>query len=190
MSSSTHPFDYLETLAQNVSLYAAPLPTEQSDISKWQGISFLLNKQQYVVPLGSVTEILLVPQITPLPGVKQWVKGIANVRGRLIPIISLNDFLNIENSISGLEKSQHGKAGISNRILILEKKDMSVGLILEEVQGMMQFSVNTFSEEVPASLPPSVRPYIQGSYQKNHHYVVFNIEDLITSEHFLKAASE
>ncbi|WP_299730645.1 chemotaxis protein CheW [uncultured Endozoicomonas sp.] len=190
MSSSTHPFDYLEALEQCASLYAAPMPAEQSELSYWQGISFLLHKQQYVVQLGSVTEILLVPQTTPLPGVHGWVKGIANVRGRLIPIISLTDFLSNDDSLLNIETQRQAKPEASNRILVIEKKDMSVGLIVDEVQGMMQFSANTFSDEIPSSLPTSVHPYTRGSYQKDHHYVVFSIEGLMTSERFLKAASE
>ena len=200
MSNSTHPFDYLEALEQSVCLYAATVPAEQSDLNYWQGISFLLNQQRYVVQLGSVTEILLVPQTTPLPGVHQWVRGVANVRGRLIPIISLADFLTTDSNSKSTDTlkqttsrqaaPRQTKTELSRRILVIEKKDMSVGLIVDEVQGMMQFSASTFTEEIPASLPDSIHPYTRGSYQKDHHYVVFSIEGLITSERFLKAANE
>ncbi len=185
MTNSTHPFDYLEALEQSVSLYSAPIPDDQDDMSYWQGVSFLLNGQHYMVQVGSVSEILPVPQTTPLPGVQRWVKGIANVRGRLIPIVSLGEFLSY-----GLNSQLSAKPNQNNRILVIEKKDLSVGLIVDEVKGMQQFTTSSYSDEIPASLPESVHPFTRGSYSKDQHYVVFSVEGLVTNERFLKAASE
>lgn len=185
MTNSTHPFDYLEALEQSASLYSAPIPEEQADLDYWQGVSFLLSSQHYMVQIGSISEILPVPQTTPLPGVKRWVKGIANVRGRLIPIVSLGEFLS-----SGPGSQNSNKPNQNNRILVIEKKDLSVGLIVDEVQGMLQFASNSYSDEIPASLPESVHPFTRGSYAKDQHYVVFSVDSLVTSDNFLKAASE
>ena len=185
MTNSTHPFDYLETLEQSASLYSTPTPEEQADLDYWQGVSFLLNSQHYMVQIGSISEILPVPQTTPLPGVKRWVKGIANVRGRLIPIVSLGEFLS-----GGPGGQSPSKPNQNNRILVIEKKDLSVGLIVDEVRGMLQFSTNSYSDEIPASLPESVHPFTRGSYAKDQHYVVFSVDSLVTSDNFLKAASE
>lgn len=185
MTNSTHPFNYLEALEQSASLYSTPIPEDQAELNDWQGVSFLLNSQHYMVQIGSISEILPVPQTTPLPGVKRWVKGIANVRGRLIPIVSLGEFLN--NGSSGQGQSTQNP---NNRILVIEKKDLSVGLIVDEVQGMLQFAISSYSDEIPASLPESIHPYTRGSYAKDQHYVVFSVDSLVTSENFLKAASE
>ncbi|MFK0572122.1 chemotaxis protein CheW [Endozoicomonas sp.] len=190
MTSSTHPFDYLEVLEQSASLYSAPIPEAQADLNYWQGVSFLLNSQHYMVQIGSISEILPVPQTTPLPGVKRWVKGIANVRGRLIPIVSLGEFLHSGRSLSQGKSQNSGKPNQNNRILVIEKKDLSVGLIVDEVQGMLQFATNSYSDEIPASLPESVHPFTRGSYAKDQHYVVFSVESLVTNDDFLKVASE
>ncbi|USE36750.1 chemotaxis protein CheW [Endozoicomonas sp. SCSIO W0465] len=185
MTSSTHPFDYLETLEQSASLYSAQIPVEQTDLNYWQGVSFLLDSQHYMVQVGSISEILPVPQTTPLPGVQRWVRGLANVRGRLIPVISLGDFLNSNHS-----RSVSSKPNPNNRMLVIEKKDISVGLVVDEVKGMQQFTASSHSDEIPTSVPESVHPFTRGSYFKDQHYVVFSVEGLVTNERFLQAASE
>lgn len=183
MTSSPHPFNYLEALEQSASLYSAPVPEAQEDEGHWQGVSFLLSGQHYTVPLGAISEILPVPKTTPLPGVQHWVKGIANVRGKLIPIVSLGEFLDNQAKYSA------ETSNLNNRILVVEKKDLSVGLIVDEVQGMLQFASHTLVDEIPVSVPESVRPFTRGSYSKDRHYVVFSVEGLVTNERFLKAAS-
>ena len=68
---------------------AAQLPLKESAQPEWQGIGFQLGGTRLVSPMGEVNEILKVPKITALPGVKSWLLGIANVRGRLMPIVDL-----------------------------------------------------------------------------------------------------
>ena len=76
----------LETRAQS---HAAALP-QKIDIKKtWQGLGFRIGSINLIVPLEQVSEILTEVQLTEIPGVKSWVKGIANVRGNLLPIIDL-----------------------------------------------------------------------------------------------------
>lgn len=175
----------LEALEQNTSFSNVPAPDQQADLNYWQGVSFLLDDHYYMVQVGSISEILPVPQTTPLPGVKGWVKGIANVRGRLIPVVSLGEFLKNERNSQASAKPNH-----NNRILVIDKKDFSVGLMVDEVKGMEQFATDSYSDEIPASLPTGVQPFTRGTYSTDQHYVVFSVEELITNERFLKAASE
>lgn len=185
MTNAVHPFEYLEALEQSASLYSSRIPDAQTDTVNWNGVCFMLGSQHLMVQVGDISEILPVPQTTPLPGVQRWAKGIANVRGRLIPIVDLGEFL-------GNNRKTQGNA---SRILVVGRKDLSVGLVVDEVQGMMQFSNNSFSEELPAALPDSLHPYTQGCYSQDAYlqdkkYVVFSIEQLISHERFLTAASE
>ena len=60
----------------------------------WTGVGFMLSGQYFLAPIGEVAEILKVPRYTMIPGVANWMKGLANVRGRLLPIMDLLVFLN------------------------------------------------------------------------------------------------
>ena len=80
---------------------AAQLPLKESAQPEWQGIGYQIGGIRLVSPMGEVAEILKVPKITALPGVKGWILGIANVRGRLMPIVDLHEYLNMAESPHG-----------------------------------------------------------------------------------------
>lgn len=182
-NQSTSPgnlFDYLAELEQQATENAFELPEQQTQAVYWDGVGFTLNDQQYVVQIGEVTEILPVPSATPLPGVHPWAKGVANVRGRLIPIVDLGEFL-------GRERESRET---SNRIMVVDRDELSVGLIVDEVQGMVHFSTGNYNRELPESLAEPARPYTTGYYHQDREYVVFSTDLLVNNERFLKAAKE
>ncbi|WP_227511786.1 chemotaxis protein CheW [Psychrobacter sp. ENNN9_III] len=55
----------------------------------WRGIVFEIGGQRLIAPMGEVSEVLAMPEYTSMPLVKSWMLGIANVRGRLLPITDL-----------------------------------------------------------------------------------------------------
>lgn len=191
-SALSTPFELLTTMQTNTILYAVEPPEQQEKTVLWSGVGFSLDKQQYVMQIGEVTEILPVPGTTSLPGVKPWVKGVANVRGRLISVLDLTKFLGLPEVSENLQ----------NRIMVVERKDLLVGLIVDDVQGMLQFPSDAFSEELPDSFSnalsssfsskglESVKRFTLGCYQRDIDYIVFNTEKLINSPDFLMAASE
>ncbi|MDH3355178.1 MAG: chemotaxis protein CheW, partial [Chromatiales bacterium] len=83
------PIDLLTDLALRAQKNAEALP-QKIDIKKtWQGLGFRIGAVTLITPLEQVSEILTEIQLTEIPGVKSWVKGIANVRGNLLPIVDL-----------------------------------------------------------------------------------------------------
>ena len=78
---------------------AASLPLKEQAAAQWQGLGFLVGGVRLVAKLGEVGELLQVPRLTTLPAVKPWVRGIANIRGRLVPIIDLHSFLGLPTTL-------------------------------------------------------------------------------------------
>lgn len=68
-----------------------------ADYTQWIGIAFEVGGQEFVAPMGEVSEILALPELTPIPRTKPWLLGVANVRGRLLPLADLAKFLNIDS---------------------------------------------------------------------------------------------
>ena len=85
MSDSQTPFQLLFEIDQRCRALAAGLPAQQQVVQSWSGIGFRMGERLFVAPMGEVSEVLHEPRYTSLPGVKSWVKGVANVRGRLLP---------------------------------------------------------------------------------------------------------
>ena len=180
-SVPTAPFEHLQYLQAQARSHRFSLPEKQSEDEHWNGVSFTLNDQRFAVQIGEVLEILPVPDTTPLPGVQPWAKGVANVRGRLLPIIDLGEFL-------GKKRASSKPA---NRIMVVEKNELAAGLIVDEVQGMVHFSAGNFSEKLPANLPETVQPFSTGSYlHQDTDFAVFSTELLTMNPRFLKAAKD
>ncbi len=62
---------------------------EEIDLQSNKYLTFLIEKQYYGFPIKDVIEIIEIEDITPVPEFPSYVKGIINLRGRIIPIIDV-----------------------------------------------------------------------------------------------------
>lgn len=171
------PFARLAMLDQLCRQQAAGLPLQEKTIQTWSGIGFRLGERRFVAPMGEVGEVLHEPRHTLLPGVKKWVKGVANVRGRLLPIMDLSGFLGAEQS--ALRKKR--------RVLIVEHQEVFAGLSVDEVFGMQHFAVDGFSEQLPA-VEDSLKPFLYGVFTRQEPWLVFSPHALAEHPEFLHVA--
>jgi twitching motility protein PilI len=168
--------DMLREIEADTFRNAAPLPSKRDARPQWQGIGFQLGGVRLVAPLGEVAEILKVPRVTALPRVKPWVLGVANVRGRLIPVIDLHRFLNMTATVARLQW----------RVLIVEDGDLIAGLLVEQSLGMLHFTEDSFDAGVPDTLEALAR-YVKGSYrQGGRQFCVASMKSLIRDDRFLE----
>ncbi|MCK7547771.1 chemotaxis protein CheW [Marinobacter koreensis] len=179
MSAQAAPFAVLTDIAQRSRRMAAGLPEQQEAVALWNGIGFVLSGERYVAPMGEVTEILHVPRFTHIPGVRPFLLGAANVRGRLLPLVDLAGFFDIPRS----SRSQRER-----RVLVVEQGDVFSGLVVDSVLGMQYFASDSF-RDAPEGVPDSVRPFVNGGYERNEEvWKVFSAADLVADERFLDVA--
>lgn len=179
MSKEFQPFAALQDIASRSLQTAKGLPAQTDAVPLWSGIGFTLGGYRFVAPMGEVSEILVQPPATRLPGVKPWVRGVSNVRGKLLPLIDLEVFFG--GALSGGRKN--------HRVLSLEVGDLYTGLIVNEVHGMQHFPVDTFSDSVPEGVEP-LSSFLAGSYQLNGDtWVVFSTFKLAQNTEFMNAAA-
>lgn len=179
MAESFEPFAALLALAQSSVDNAYGLPAQVDIKPHWTGIGFTLAGQRLVAPMAEVAEIFAVPNTTRLPGVKPWVRGVANVRGRLLPLMDMEVFFG--NGLAGSRK-QH-------RVMALEFGDVYTGLIVSEVHGMQHFPVDSFHNDIPETLAP-MQPFLAGAYRhRDQDWAVFSPFRLVRDERFFNAAA-
>jgi len=131
------------------------------------------------VSMDEVSEILSVPRYTQVPGVKSWVKGIANVRGRLMPVMDLLGFLNRPSALQLKRR----------RLLALERGELYSGLVVDEVLGMQHVPQDTFTTMVPGEYAET-RPYLKGGFAtEKGFWAVFSLYELARDPRFLNVAS-
>lgn len=179
MTQTSHPFDLLKALAEQCRRQAAGLPAQEQVAETWSGIAFRLAGCNFVAAMGEISEILHEPRHTALPRVKGWVRGVANVRGRLLPIIDLARFFS--SSVIAPRKLR--------RVLVLDRDELFVGLLVDELRGMQHYPVNSFrlgGHGVPAEL----EAFVVGSYVREGQEPVhvFNFRALARDQAFLDVA--
>ena len=154
MPDSQTAFELLFEIDQRCRALAAGLAPIQAQAGSWSGIGFRMGEHRFVAPMGEIAEILHEPRFTLLPGVKPWVKGVANLRGQLLPIMDLCSFFGVE--LSPLRKQR--------RVMVLEYKDVFVGLQVDEVLGMQHFDQAELDTSAQALPNPLLAPFIQGRF--------------------------
>jgi purine-binding chemotaxis protein CheW len=92
-------------------------------------LSFQLGEELFAIEVSKVREVLEYTTITRVPGSPDYMKGVINVRGSVIPVMDLKKRLNIAES----------DAGINTRIVIMElilnDEKVVVGYIADAVRG-------------------------------------------------------
>ncbi len=171
-------FQVLVNLAVQSRRTAKGLPAQVDITPHWSGIGFELLGRRFVAPMGEVSEMLEVPYYTRLPGVQPWVRGVANVRGRLLPVCDLAIFMG--ERIHSARKQQ--------RILVVETEDLYTGLLVDQVFGMQHFPIDTFSPQLSYQ-HESMQGFSDGCYRVDGvEWTVFSPATLSGDAQFLNAA--
>ena len=176
MTESMTAFELLLQIDQRCRVLAADLPSQPTRQDNWSGIGFRLGEHWYVAPMGEVSEVLHEPRFTQLPGVKPWVKGVANLRGRLLPMMDLCAFFGHELSAARKQR----------RVLVLEHGDVFAGLMVDEVFGLQHFAQDSL--ESMDDLSGSIAPFIKGRFQREQDWQVFSPFALAKSQSFMHVA--
>ena len=176
MPEQATPFAVLNDYARRSRQVAEGLPAQEEAIELWNGIGFILAGERYVAPMGEVVEILHMPRMTQVPGVRNFMLGIANVRGRLLPVIDLAAYFGLPHST---------RSSRERRVLVVEHGDIFSGLVVDGVLGMQYFAVDSHVAE-PKEKTETIRPFLQGGYERNEElWKVFSTVDLADDESFL-----
>ena len=173
-----NPFDILVELERCCQKAAAGLPPIGDIEEKWVGVGFRLGEDRLIAAMSDVQEILELPEFTVVPGVKPWVVGVANVRGSLLPIMDLKGYILGEN----LRNRKRG------RVIVIDYKGTSTGLVVDEVYGMRHFMIKDRVPEKP-EVHENVSRYVENMFkQESESWPVFEFKKIVADERFLVAS--
>jgi twitching motility protein PilI len=99
MDMTMGPFEVLVDYERRSLAHVAGLPEQLDAPGLWRGVGYRIGSRRLASEFGEVREILTVPQITPVPGTQPWMLGVANVRGQLLPIVDMKQFLEGERTV-------------------------------------------------------------------------------------------
>lgn len=93
-------------------------------------VSFSLGRENYGVDIMRIREIIRMVDITKVPRAPEFIEGVINLRGSVIPVINLRTRIK-------LPRKEYDK---STRIIVLEMKQSVIGFIVDEVKEVLRIS--------------------------------------------------
>lgn len=170
------PFELLLELDVRWRNNSSGLPVATQVVDDWIGIGFAIKDMPLLAKMDDVSEILPPPETIRVPGVTHWVKGLANIRGSLMPVLDMNGFLYGEPTRIRKE----------SRILVINKLGVVAGLLVDEVYGLRRFKPEEHQQDVNQDVG-SIGSYLDGTFvDQVRRWNVFSVERLARAEHFLR----
>lgn len=119
------------TKVGNLIMEASNLSSEE-----YQVVAFKLGKEEYAVDVLNVQEIERLLNITRVPRTKDYIDGVINLRGNIVPVINLHKKFNINSYGDEDDK----------RIIVFQFEEMLVGIIVDEVSEVLSLNINNIEE--------------------------------------------
>ncbi len=139
-----------------------------------QLVTFKLDVEEFGIDILRVQEIIRIMNITKVPNSPEFVEGVINLRGRVIPVINLRKRLMLPT----IEKDN------KTRVIVVELSDKTVGFIVDEVDEVLR---------IPKSItepPPEMTAGIDSDYitsvgkLEDRLLILLDIEKLVDKTKF------
>jgi purine-binding chemotaxis protein CheW len=95
-----------------------------------QLVSFKIGNEEFGIEILQVQEINRMMQITKVPNSPDFVEGVVNLRGRIIPVVDLRKRLN-------LHSPEHDN---NTRIIVVDLEGSTLGFVVDEVSEVLRIS--------------------------------------------------
>ncbi len=123
----------------------------QSNETIYQLVSFVIQSEEFGVDILKVQEIIRTVEITRVPKSPEFVEGVINLRGKIVPVIDLRKRF-------GMEQRQHDN---ETRIVVVELTDKVVGFLVDKVKEVIRVEKSVI--EPPPELTTNINTnYITG----------------------------
>jgi len=148
---------------------------KESSTSIMEFMTFELGKMKYAIELPQIKEILTYPEIiTTLPNTSEWVKGLINSRGEVVPILDIRIKFKTGPAIYDENTSI---------IIVLTKDKRMLGIVVDLVDDVQKIVINILAPvtEIGSGIPAK---YLKGYVRLNDNkmLVVMDIEKVVYKE--------
>jgi purine-binding chemotaxis protein CheW len=119
--------------AQSLSFFTAPDQEQRAATEDTEHIAtFVLDREEYGVDVRQVQEIRRVGEITAVPRAPEFVRGVINLRGRILPVLDLKRKLNL------------GEVGVDRaaRIVVVRTQGRMLGLLVDGASQVLKVPVS------------------------------------------------
>jgi len=137
-----------------------------------QIVSFKLANEEYGVDIMSAQEIIMVGQITHLPQAPDYICGLINLRGAVIPIVDLRKRFALEAK----EPDEH------TRIIVVNVSEKTMGIVVDAVTEVQRVQADQI-EPAPPSICRLDQDFIRGLVKlEDKLLILLNIDTLLSQK--------
>jgi len=90
-----------------------------------QYIGFMMNGSEYTIPILKVQEIVNLPHMTKLPQAPDYLEGVTNLRGKIIPIINLKKMVGLQSQSAG------------EKVIVISSGRITFGVLVDGITGVV-----------------------------------------------------
>jgi len=173
------PFLVLADYEQRSLAHVAGLPEQLDAPGLWRGVAYRVGGHRLASGFDEVVEILPMPALTHVPGAQPWMMGVANIRGALLPVVDLKQFLDGERTV--LHERQ--------RVLVVRQPGGDVAVTIDELYGQRSF-IDEQGIGAEALADGRYAHFVDRAYRMNgQDWGVFSLERLARTPEFRQAAA-
>jgi len=137
-----------------------------------QFVTFELADEIYCADLDAVQEVIRVAEITGVPRAQEFIEGVINLRGFVIPVVDLGKRF-------GIGSVEHSK---SARIIILEIEESIVGMMVDAVLDVVSVDTEHIEQPSPIIKHSVATDYLDGFFELNDKLAkVLNLEKIFSA---------
>ncbi len=152
---------------------------QKKDDELLQLVTFSIGVEEFGVDILKVQEIIRTMEITKVPRAQDFVEGVINLRGKVIPIIDLRRRF-------GLDSKGHDK---HTRIIVIEINNMIVGFVVDSVSEVLRVPAGTV-EPPPPVVAGVESEYISGVGKLQDRLLILLDLDKLLSNEDMEALSQ
>jgi purine-binding chemotaxis protein CheW len=143
-----------------------------SEVATIKLLAFLLGEENYCVGIEEVKEIIHLTHVTRVPHTPSFIRGVINLRGKIVSLLDIRHFFSLTESEDTKEK----------RILITDTTGPFIGILVDKVKGSFDISHSSVQPPLP-TLNSSVIEYTKGQIQNNDEiYTYLDLRKILSSE--------
>jgi chemotaxis signal transduction protein/chemotaxis regulatin CheY-phosphate phosphatase CheZ len=135
-----------------------------------QYIGFHLNDSEYSIPILKVREIISMPEVTRMPQSLEYIEGVTNLRGSIIPIVNLKKLVHLGDD-----------RNLGAKVIVVASGSMTFGILVDDITGVI--TIEESAIEPPEKFMNSNMEQIEGVAKlKDRLVVLLDTRHLIPGE--------
>ena len=144
-------------------------------MTEQQLVVFGLGKEEFGIDISQVREIVRIQTITAIPQSLDFVEGIVNLRGQIVPIVDLSKRFRVGNVTAGDESQR--------RIIVVSMGSQNIGILVDGVSEILRIPDESIEPTPPIVASGVSSDFIRGVAKvENRLIIMLDLERIFTFE--------